>query len=76
MAIAMTFDDVATAREQAPIRERLATGPFIGRTGQVEDELRDPAATVHQATVALSFDRSADGTVLMLGTGALLFAAC
>ncbi|WP_311209515.1 MULTISPECIES: hypothetical protein [unclassified Aeromicrobium] len=73
---AMTFDDVSTAREQAPIRERLATGPFIGRTGQVEDELRDPSATVDQATVTLSFDRSADGTVLMLGTGALLFAAC
>lgn len=73
---AMTFDEVATAREQAGVRERLSTGPFIGRRGQVEDELRDPSATVNQATVALSFDRSADGTVLMLGTGALLFAAC
>lgn len=76
VTFAMTFDDVATAREQAPVRERLAVGPFIGRTGQVEDELRGPAATVDQATVALTFDRSADGTVLMLGTGALLFAAC
>ena len=73
---AMTFDDVARARRQAPVRERLATGPFVGRSGQVEDELRDPEVAVDQATVSLSFDRSADGTVLMLGTGALLFAAC
>ncbi|WP_317698645.1 hypothetical protein [Aeromicrobium sp. REDSEA-S32_B7] len=58
------------------MRERLATGPFVGRSGQVEDELRDPEVAVDQATVSLSFDRSADGTVLMLGTGALLFAAC
>lgn len=72
----LTFDDVAQARRQASVRERLSTGPFIGRSGRVEDELRDPRATVHQATVALSFDRSADGTVLMLGTGTLLFASC
>jgi hypothetical protein len=73
---AMTFDDVARARRQAPVRERLSTGPFIGRSGQVEDELRHPRATVDQATVVLAFDRAADGTVLMLGTGALLFASC
>ncbi len=73
---AMTFDRVAVAREQAGVRLRLSTGPFIGRTGRLEDELRDPAASVDQATLALSFSRSAEGTVLMLGSGPLLPAAC
>jgi hypothetical protein len=73
---AMTFEGVADAREQAGVRLGLSTGPFIGRTGRLEDELRDPAASVDQATLALSFTRSADGTVLMLGTGPLLPASC
>lgn len=73
---AMTFDDVARARRQAPVRLGLSTGPFVGRSGLVQDELRDPRAEVDQATLSLTFDRSADGTVLMLGTGALLLAAC
>jgi hypothetical protein len=73
---AQTFDDVADARQQARVRLRLARGPFIGRTGRLEDELRDPRARMDQATLALSFTRAADGAVLMLGTGPLLPAAC
>lgn len=73
---AMTFTDVALARAQAPVRLALSTGPFIGRTGQVEEQLRDPRTDVEQATLTLSFDRAADGIVLMLGTGPLVFASC
>lgn len=76
VTFAMTFPEVATARAQAPVRLALSTGPFVGRTGRVQDQLRDPRVDVDQATVTLDFDRAADGIVLMLGTGPLLFASC
>lgn len=73
---AMTFDEVGTARRQAGIRSALATGPFIGRTGQVEDLLRLRDAAVDSATLTLTFDHAPADGVLMVGTGPLLFASC
>lgn len=73
---ALTFDSVDTAREQARVREALSTGPFVGRTGQVEDDLRLQDVMVAQATLTLAFDHAPDGAVVMLGTGPLLFATC
>lgn len=73
---AMAFESVGTAREQARVRAALATGPFIGRTGQIEDLLRLRDREVTGSAAVLTFDRAAGDGALMTGTGPLLFAAC
>ena len=76
MRFATTFDDVATAREQVAVRAALATGPFIGRTGQVEDTLRLRDTDVRGATAVLVMDHDPETDVFMTGTGPALFATC
>lgn len=73
---ALSFPSVASAREQAGVRETLARGPFVGRSGRVDEELVLRDATVDRATTVLTFDRDPAGPVVMTGTGAWLFATC
>ena len=76
LVFAMTFDTAAEAAEQARVRERLATGPFIGRSGAIGDTLRIDQAGSDAATVHLAFDHDPDTGVFMTGTGPVLFASC
>ncbi|WP_040320253.1 hypothetical protein [Aeromicrobium marinum] len=76
MTFAFGFDTAGVAAEQAAVRQGLATGPFIGRTGRVDDALRDGTAALRGTTAVLTFDRAPDSAVLMTGTGPVLFAAC
>lgn len=77
LTIAMQFGAAGTAAEQARVRAKLAVGPFIGRSGRVEDELVLRAARHEDATTVLEFARAADGSnVVMSAVGPMLFAAC
>jgi len=76
VVFAMTFDSAVDAFEQAQVRARLATGPFIGRAGQLDETLRLRSATADEATVRLDFAHDPDTHVFMTGTGPVLFAAC
>ena len=76
VVFAMTFDSAVAASEQAQVRARLATGPFIGRTGQLDETLRLRSTTSDEATVRLDFAHDPDSQVFMTGTGPVLFAAC
>lgn len=73
---AMAFDAAATAREQARVRESVSTGPFIGRTGQVDEVLRLVGTRTRGPVLALEFERDPARDVVMTATGPLLFAAC
>ena len=76
VVFAMTFDSAVGASEQAQVRARLATGPFIGRTGPTDETLRLRSATADEATVRLEFAHDPDTDVFMTGTGPVLFATC
>jgi len=76
VVFAMTFDSAVDASEQAQVRARLATGPFIGRNGQMDETLRLRSATADEATVRLDFAHDPDTDVFMTGTGPVLFATC
>lgn len=73
---AMAFDAAATARDQARVRESVSTGPFIGRSGQVEQALRFVDARTRGPVLTLEFERDPGRDVVMTATGPLLFAAC
>ena len=72
----MTFDSAVDASEQADVRARLATGPFIGRTGSIDETLRLRSAGADESTVRLDFAHDPDTDVFMTGTGPVLFASC
>ena len=76
VVFAMTFDSAVEASEQADVRARLATGPFIGRTGPIDETLRLRSADADEATVRLDFAHDPDTDVFMTGTGPVLFATC
>ncbi len=76
LVFAMTFDSAVVASDQARVRSRLSTGPFIGRTGPVSDTLRLDSASADDTTVRLAFDHDPDTDVFMPGTGPALFASC
>ena len=76
LSFAMTFDSAVVASEQARVRSRLSTGPFVGRTGPVSDTLRLTSASADASTVRLAFDHDPDTDVFMPGTGPVLFASC
>ena len=73
---ASAFASPAQAAEQLRVRSALTTGPFIGRSGQVEDTLDLVRSTVHGSVATLRFDLDPDRGAFMSGEGALLFAAC
>lgn len=70
------FDSPAEASEQARVRAALATGPFIGRSGRVEDSLDLTAATSEGSVATLRFNLDPDVAAYMSGEGPLLFASC
>ncbi len=76
VVFAMTFDSAVEASEQADVRGRLATGPFIGRTGSTEETLRLRSAGADESTVRLDFAHDPDTVDFMTGTGPVLFASC
>jgi hypothetical protein len=76
LVVAMTFESAVVASDQAQVRRRLATGPFIGRSGQIDDTLRLRSASSSGSTVRLAFAHDPDTTVFMTGSGPLLFGAC
>ncbi|RLV54900.1 hypothetical protein D9V41_13860 [Aeromicrobium phragmitis] len=74
--VAAAFDSPATATDQARVRERLATGPFIGRAGLVEDVLRLTRVATRESVAMLAFTRESTGPSMMSTTGPLLLAGC
>jgi len=74
--VALAFDSPSTAARQARVRERLTTGPFIGRSGRVEDVLTRPRFSADEVVAVLRFTRDPGGASLMSTTGPLLFAGC
>jgi len=76
VVFAMTFDSAVQASEQAQVRARLATGPFIGRSGPIEETLRLQSSAADESTARLSFAHDPDTDVFMTGTGPVLFATC
>jgi hypothetical protein len=73
---AMTFGSPQVASEQLRVRTALSSGPFIGRSGRIEDSLDLVHKQVDESTVALLFDHDPETTVYMTGDGPLLFAGC
>lgn len=76
MRFAMAFGSAAEAGRQARVRSTLATGPFIGGSGRLEDTLRLQQATADGRTVRLDLDHDPESTVFMVGTVPLLLATC
>ncbi|MET0449041.1 MAG: hypothetical protein ABW004_11565 [Aeromicrobium sp.] len=70
------FGSPAEAADQLRVRSALATGPFIGRTGQIDDALDLVGSTTEGSTATLRFDLDPDRGAFMSGEGALLFAGC
>ena len=73
---AWSFGSPAGAAGQLEARTALASGPFIGRSGRVEDALDLTGAEVTGSTLTLRFDHDPDSAVIMTGEGPLLFAGC
>ncbi|MRJ75193.1 hypothetical protein GEV29_01445 [Aeromicrobium sp. SMF47] len=73
---AWAYASPRVAADQLETRTSLATGPFIGRSGRVEDSLDLVSATVRGSAAALRFDLDPDRGAYMSGEGPLLFAAC
>lgn len=76
VVFAMTFDSAVEASEQAQVRARLATGPFIGRSGPIEETLRLRSSAADESTARMSFAHDPETDVFMTGTGPVLFATC
>lgn len=75
--IVMGFASAGVAAEQSGVREKLSTGPFIGRSGLIEDELRLQDASWHDTVTTLTFERDPlQSSRIMSGIGPMLFAAC
>ncbi len=70
------FRSPAEAAGQTGVRAALTSGPFIGRTGRVEDSLTLRDATVSGTVSTLRFAVDPDRGAYMSGEGALLFASC
>lgn len=73
---AAVFDSAPIAARQAKVRGALATGPFIGRSGEVEDSLRLKSATSAGVVSTLRFAVDPDRGAYLSGEGPLLFAGC
>lgn len=74
--VAMAFDSGPVAAEQAEVRSRLATGPFIGQTGTVEESIVLTRHGVDGAVALLEFDRQQEAASLMSFIGPLVLASC
>ena len=76
MRFALGFRSPSLAARQLQVRRALASGPFIGRSGLVEDSLVLRASTVRGSTALLRFRHDPDTAAYMVGDGPLLFAGC
>jgi len=76
MRFALAFRSPTVAAGQIGVRTALATGPFIGRSGRVEESLVLRSSAVRGSTAVLRFRHDPDSTAYMTGDGPLLFAAC
>lgn len=76
MRFAMSFGSPAQAARQLGVRTALASGPFIGRSGRVEDSLDLTRADVSSSTLGMRFVLDPDTATYMTGEGPLLFAGC
>jgi hypothetical protein len=70
------FGSPAVAADQVRVRSALATGPFIGRSGRVEDVLDLVRSSSEGSVTTLRFDLDPDRGAFMSGEGAVLFASC
>jgi hypothetical protein len=70
------FASPVEAIDQLRVRSALTTGPFIGRTGRVEDTLDLRGASVDGTVATLRFAVDPDRAAYMSGEGPLLFAGC
>ena len=70
------FGSPAEAARQLAVRTALTTGPFIGRTGRVEDTLDLLDATADGTVTTLRFAVDPAKAAYMSGEGPLLFAGC
>ena len=76
MRFSFGFRSPSVAAGQLRVRTALASGPFIGRSGRIEDSLVPRTTSVQGTTVLLRFKHDPDSTAYMTGAGPLLFAAC
>jgi hypothetical protein len=76
MRFAFGFRSPSKAAGQLRTRAALASGPFIGRSGRVEDSLVLRSSSVHGSTAVLRFRHDPDTAAYMTGDGPLLFAGC
>ena len=76
IVFAMTFGSAVVASEQAQVRAGLATGPFIGRNGPIDETLRLRSSVADESTTRMTFDHDPETDVFMTGTGPVLFATC
>lgn len=74
--VAMAFDSGPVAASQAEVRSRLATGPFIGQTGTVEESIALTRHAVDGSVAVLEFDRQDGAASLMSFIGPLVLASC
>ena len=73
---AFGFRSPTVAAGQLRTRTALASGPFIGRSGRVEDSLVLRSSSVRGSAAVLRFRLDPDSAAYMGGDGPLLFAAC
>ncbi|MBC7630204.1 hypothetical protein [Aeromicrobium sp.] len=76
MRFVMSFGPTVDIAGQLRARTALATGPFIGRSGRVEDSLDLTGTDADSSTLTMRFDHDPDSAVYMTGDGPLLFAGC
>ena len=76
MRFAFGFRSPSVAAGQLRVRKALASGPFIGRSGRIEDSLVSRSSSVQGTTLLLRFKHDPDSTAYMTGDGPLLFAGC
>ncbi len=76
LRFAAAFGSPAQATSQLSIRTALASGPFIGRSGQIGDTLTLDDATAVGSVATLSFTTDPERAAYMSGEGPLLFASC
>jgi hypothetical protein len=76
MRFALGFRSPTAAARQLQVRTALASGPFIGRSGRLEESLVLRSSAVRGSTALLRFRHNPDSTAYMTGDGPLLFASC
>ncbi len=74
--VAMAYDSGPEAAAQAQVRARLATGPFIGQTGAVEESIVLTRNGADGAVAVLEFERQRGSASLMSFIGPLVLASC